>query len=442
MRRISSVDFMLKIREIQGNSQEGQRIMKQIYDMRFEVYTDLGWNSFSKENSRMVKDEFDESPHTTHFAILENGKVIGSQRATRYSHDDKLPFFKDGHTFDLFKTTNISISELSRLILRQDRKYPGCVLQLAYNTANYALNNLSELVCTIGIASSKDLFEYMGAKQVNDKMGCLVDRRGEEEMLVINAIPTIVDKSTLNHNIPLDKYKMNRTLIILKSQEKKFTWDNFWTRFSKEAYDYTNLLPENKKMLDKTSSLVGNNKNVLDAGCGTGNLSIKLAEKNRVTALDLNTSMLEVAAEKTKQNNTVTFKKGDVTKLPFGNNTFDAVTSVNVLYHLDNPIDAIKEAERVLKYGGLFIIASPLKGAALSKEFVDKVTKDCREGNVNMEKFNKLKDYNKILFEKRGLKFTPTFQEMEKLLISHAFEIVHKERVYYGMNFLICAKKN
>jgi len=233
---------------------------------------------------------------------------------------------------------------------------------------------------------------------------------------------------------------MERTLIILKDDEKN-KWDNFWTKFSKEAYDYTNLLLENRRMLDKVALLVGRYKNILDTGCGTGNLTIKLAEKNKVIALDLNTSMLEIAAEKTKQNSNVTFKKGDVTKLPFGNNTFDVVTSVNVLYHLDNPIDAIKEAERVLKYGGLFIIASPLKGAALSKEFVDKVTKDCKESNVNMEKFNKLKEYNKILFEKGGLKFTPTFHEMEKLLTSHAFEIIHKEKIYYGMNFLICAKK-
>ena len=60
---------------------------------------------------------------------------------------------------------------------------------------------------------------------------------------------------------------------------------------------------------------------------------------------------------------------------------------------------------------------------------------------TDMEKFNKLKKYNKVLFEKGGLKFVPTFDEIEKLLISYAFEIVKKERIYYDINFLICARK-
>ncbi len=440
MRRDFSINPMLDIKKISRESEEGQEIMKQIYGMRLEGYTALGWNIFSKENSKLIKDEFDETSNTTHFAILEEGKVIGSHRATKYSAEDKLPLFKEGHTLELFNTTSTSISELSRLIIRQDKKYPGCVLQLAYHVIDYALKNLSESICSIGIASSKDLFEYIGTKQVNDKIGLVVDKEGEK-MLVINTVPILGDKSTLNNNLPLDKYHIDRSLVILTGGKKKFTWQDFWTEFSKEAYDYTNLLPENKKMIEKIASLAGSGKNVLDAGCGTGNLSIKLAENNKVTALDFNESMVGIAAKKTKHCRNVDLKHGDVTKLPFKKNRFDVVTSVNVLYHLDEPKAAIKEAGRVLKEGGLFIASSPLKGAALSKDFMEKVEQDCRKGNVEPEKFSRLKEYNRVIFEEGGLKFMPEFHEMGELLSSNGFKIMHEERIYYDMNFLICAKK-
>jgi ubiquinone/menaquinone biosynthesis C-methylase UbiE len=223
--------------------------------------------------------------------------------------------------------------------------------------------------------------------------------------------------------------------------KNKFNWDSFWTEFSKEAYDYTNLLPENRRMLNKIALLAGKGNNILDAGCGTGNLIIKLIKNNKVTGLDLNDSMLSIAAKKTKQYDFVTLKQGDVTKLPFCDNIFDVVTSVNVIYNLNNPQSAIKEARRVLKDNGLLIVASPLKGVSLTKKFIKKVKKDCREGNVDPKKLSKIKKYNEVIFKKRGFKFTPNFQEISKLLMSYGFEILHKEKVNYDTNFLICARK-
>ena len=206
----------LKIRAVERNSPIGQKLMDEIYKMRFESYTQLSWIPFSKEKSKLVKDDFDDSPNTTHFVIIENGRIIGSHRATKYSPEDKLPCYKDGHTLELFKTTNKSISELTRLVLRQDRRYPGCVLQLAYNMINYTLNNLSEQVCTIGNPEAKDLFEYIGTKQVNDKVECTIDGTGENS-LVLEGIPMLGNKSTLNYKLPLDKYPIDRNFVIIKS---------------------------------------------------------------------------------------------------------------------------------------------------------------------------------------------------------------------------------
>lgn len=219
------------------------------------------------------------------------------------------------------------------------------------------------------------------------------------------------------------------------------SWHDFWTRFSEDGYDYTNLLPENRRLLIEIAGLVGNGKKVLDAVCGTGNLTLLLAENNHVTGIDFNESMLNIAAGKTSHASSVILWKGDVTKLPFKASTFDAVTSVNVIYHLDNPQDAIKEAWRVLKPNGLLVITSPLKGLSPSEEFAAKVIKDCKEGNVDMKKFKKLKEYNKILIEQGGLKFAPAVSEIKDMLASNGFNAINIKTVYYGINFLASARK-
>lgn len=48
----------------------------------------------------------------------------------------------------------------------------------------------------------------------------------------------------------------------------------------------------------------------------------------------------------------------EATRLPFPDNTFDAVTALNMLYHLADPTVAIREAHRVLRPGGRFIAST------------------------------------------------------------------------------------
>jgi hypothetical protein len=207
----------LKIIEIKRNSPAGQKLIEEIYKQRFESYSALGLIPFSGKKSKMVKDEFDESPYTTHFAIIENGNIIGSHRATKYSTEEKIPSLKDCYTLSLFQTKNTSISELSRLVLRQDRKYPGCVLQLVYNVINYTLNYSSEIVCSLANPSATALFEYIGAKKVNDEISYIIDKKENKE-IIRGGIPMISNRSMLNHNLPLDKYKIDRTLVIITGE--------------------------------------------------------------------------------------------------------------------------------------------------------------------------------------------------------------------------------
>ena len=94
---------------------------------------------------------------------------------------------------------------------------------------------------------------------------------------------------------------------------------------------------------------------VLDVGCGGGFLSNSLAqERLSVTAIDLSEESIRVAAryDSTKS---VKYLTADAYSLPFEASTFDVLTAMDFLEHIENPAEIIKEFSRVLKPNGLFI---------------------------------------------------------------------------------------
>src|SRR5690242_19849348 len=93
---------------------------------------------------------------------------------------------------------------------------------------------------------------------------------------------------------------------------------------------------------------------VLDAGCGTGFLSLELAARgHRVTGVDFAPAMLVEARRKAVgQGAAVRFEEGDAEQLPFAAGSFDLVVSRHVLWTLPHPEAAIDEWIRVLRPGG------------------------------------------------------------------------------------------
>jgi len=99
---------------------------------------------------------------------------------------------------------------------------------------------------------------------------------------------------------------------------------------------------------------------VLDAGCGTGNFSLKLSRLGcAVTGVDLSGEMLAIAIEKARAENLeVEFLPMDVKALEFSDGAFDAVISMAALEFIENPLDAAEEMFRVVKRGGRLVIGT------------------------------------------------------------------------------------
>lgn len=94
---------------------------------------------------------------------------------------------------------------------------------------------------------------------------------------------------------------------------------------------------------------------LLDVGCGAGFLSNELAKQGlKVTGIDLSEESLKVA-QSHDETKSVHYLVADAYHLPFLDQTFDVLTAMDFLEHVEHPNEIIKEFSRVLKPDGLFI---------------------------------------------------------------------------------------
>lgn len=104
------------------------------------------------------------------------------------------------------------------------------------------------------------------------------------------------------------------------------------------------------KLLEKGDKL-------LDVGCGDGTVGYFSKNNYRyVYGIDVSETALKIAKERSIITKTININ--DET-LPFEDNYFDAVTCLDVIEHVFEPVDLIKEIFRVLKKGGFLIISTP-----------------------------------------------------------------------------------
>lgn len=105
-------------------------------------------------------------------------------------------------------------------------------------------------------------------------------------------------------------------------------------------------------------------KKVLDAMCGGGQLATFLEQQGaEVHGLDISDVQVSSMRKRHPGINTV---QGSIFRMPYEDNSFDAVGICNALHHVHPHVDtAVREIHRVLKPGGCFGFSEPACGTIL-----------------------------------------------------------------------------
>lgn len=178
-------------------------------------------------------------------------------------------------------------------------------------------------------------------------------------------INDILNKNVIDYNTYFDK--VDRCL--KENIEKRNIWLDKWDFDSwaknydvyvqKNLDDELNLFERYDFVLESVAELVLQNNplNVIDIGCGTGNLYGKLNSNNiEFTGIDQSIEMLLYARRKYPYMN---LRLGNFLDEPFIENKVDIVTSTFAFHHLDymEKQKAINLMLRYLRSGGIIIIA-------------------------------------------------------------------------------------
>jgi 2-polyprenyl-3-methyl-5-hydroxy-6-metoxy-1,4-benzoquinol methylase len=97
---------------------------------------------------------------------------------------------------------------------------------------------------------------------------------------------------------------------------------------------------------------------VLDAGCGAGIHLRRLAAAGVEAAVGVDMGMPGLRNGKSNCANAF-FIAANLVQLPFRDNSFDFIYSIDVVEHLERPLSAIHEYHRVCKPGGHVFIQTP-----------------------------------------------------------------------------------
>ncbi|HJT26789.1 MAG TPA: methyltransferase domain-containing protein [Pyrinomonadaceae bacterium] len=94
---------------------------------------------------------------------------------------------------------------------------------------------------------------------------------------------------------------------------------------------------------------------ILDVGCGTGANLLMLSKYGDAEGVDVSEDALAFCRERGLEN----VKLGAAEELPYDNGTFDLVTALDVVEHLDDDLAGLREMRRVLRPGGRVLLFVP-----------------------------------------------------------------------------------
>jgi SAM-dependent methyltransferase len=96
-------------------------------------------------------------------------------------------------------------------------------------------------------------------------------------------------------------------------------------------------------------------RRVLDVGCGTGTMIGHLARYGQAEGIDMDAAAVAFC----HQRGVTAVQQVTGLPLPFADGTFDLVTALDVLEHIDDDRAMLRELYRILRPGGFFLLSVP-----------------------------------------------------------------------------------
>jgi SAM-dependent methyltransferase len=103
------------------------------------------------------------------------------------------------------------------------------------------------------------------------------------------------------------------------------------------------------------SKIEGRRPRILDVGCGTGANLILLSKFGDAEGVDISPDALAFCQERGLQK----VRLGAAEKLPYEDGTFDLVTALDVVEHMDDDVECLREMRRILRPGGHILLFVP-----------------------------------------------------------------------------------
>ncbi|MBN1073450.1 glycosyltransferase [Clostridium botulinum] len=216
-----------------------------------------------------------------------------------------------------------------------------------------------------GVEEDKKIVDIVNKSKIEVKIANTEDI--DFSNLIFDII--LISKNNMNKYIEYLKQNINCNSQIvmeneLKNQENiQFTGERLVINdFVRD--NYSDVMEEHLSRYKLASKYV-KDKIVIDAasGSGYGTMILAKAGAKNVNGFDISKEAVYSAIHNYREYKNIRFDVGDVTKLNVVDESIDVFVSFETIEHINSGADLIKEASRVLKDEGIFIVSTPNRNA-------------------------------------------------------------------------------
>lgn len=216
--------------------------------------------------------------------------------------------------------------------------------------------NVNELVTVLSMGQSR-VSRHL---KILTDAGLLVSRR--DGLWVFYSVPeNTVQRDFIDSLIPfvLDEklFQDDLTMATAVLEERTRKTQHF---FNTIAEDWDKLVTEvlgDFSLKDTVAELMPRCQTACDLGCGTGNvLEALLTKATNVIGVDGSPRMLEIAKKHFPDASNISLRIGDLSHLPLRDGEADFACLNLVLHHIPQPLEILREVNRILQPGGKLVI--------------------------------------------------------------------------------------